>query len=345
LKSHEDSYCPRTGSSNWQWNGEAREISAALGQAGLRAPDRFDGIAILDRTPSGRAATLLLSGGESIRISAGSFRFAVGRTLGWNTIRSDRYSVRSSNGRVMFQGSGSGHGVGLCQDGAEQMGLVGKSYREILGFYFPGAMAGLTGSGLAWQRLGSESITLWTTQPDQDRATLAVAERLAKGAAQRTGFPIPAGIEVRAYPDVETFRNATAEPGWVAAHTARRRIDMQPAAVLRGRVALEPTLFHELLHVLIESQAGPALPLWFREGLVNYLAGEREPAAARAVSDTELRQTGDPEAARRAYAQSTAMVRSLAIRYGETSVLNWVSRGLPPEVARPNTSQPATKSK
>ena len=76
--------------------------------------------------------------GESSRISAGAFRFAMGREVGWNTVRSDRYEVRASNGRLVFEGSGSGHGVGLCQRGADQMGLSGRRYREILAFYYPG---------------------------------------------------------------------------------------------------------------------------------------------------------------------------------------------------------------
>src|ERR1019366_8095369 len=103
----------------------------ALRDSGLRAPDGLDQISILGRTPSGRASTLTLAGASgSVRISADSFRFAVGRELGWNTLRSDRYRVQSSKARIAFEGSGSGHGVGLCQLGAEQMGSEGRPYRD-----------------------------------------------------------------------------------------------------------------------------------------------------------------------------------------------------------------------
>ncbi len=346
LKSHEDMYCKRAGTSAWEWNGDPLQILGALQSSQLRGPHTLDGISIQSRTASGRASTLLLRGGnESIRISASSFRFAVGRDLGWNTLRGDRYEVRSSNGRLIFEGSGSGHGMGLCQTGAEQMGLSGRSYREILAYYYPGTAVGLTGRGLPWQRLRGEVMSLTTTQPDQDRVALGLAEKLARALAQRTRWAIPPDIELRIYPDLDTFRNATGEPGWVAAHTAGRRIHVQPVAVLRSRGALESTLSHEVVHVLMESQGGPALPLWFREGLTEYLDKGRGTGTARIPSESDLRQTSDPARARRAYADAAAMVAGLEQRYGESTVLDWVKRGVPPEVTKASTNHATTNSK
>ena len=166
---------------------DPKRILQALRDSALRAPDGLDRISILGRTPSGRASTLVLTGaGGSVRISADSFRFAVGRALGWNTLRSDRYQVQASGGRIAFEGSGSGHGVGLCQLGAEQMGADGRSYRDILAFYYPGTLVGLTGRGLSWQRLSGDLLTMLTTQPDQDRTVLATADRIEHAIAQRT---------------------------------------------------------------------------------------------------------------------------------------------------------------
>ena len=346
LKSHADPYCSRAGASAWQWSGDPRQILSALAQSQLRAPRELDRVSILDRTPSGRASLLALAGGsESIRISAGSFRFAIGRELGWDTLRSDRYEVHSSGGRIVFEGSGSGHGVGLCQRGAEQMGNDGRNYREILAFYYPGTVVGLTAKGLSWQRLGAESISMLSTRPLEDQYALREAERLARAAAQRTNWPIPPKIELRIYPDLDTFRNATGEPGWVAAHTEGRRIDLQPVAVLRSKDALESTLSHELLHIMMDAQAGPGLPLWFREGLPDFLVSGRGNGIARMPSDAGFRATTDAARARRAYADATAEVAMLVQSYGETTVLGWVKRGLPPEVTKASTSQPATKSK
>ncbi len=40
---------------------------------------------------------------------------------------------------VLIQGGGWGHGVGLCQRGAVAMALAGRTWREILSFYYPGS--------------------------------------------------------------------------------------------------------------------------------------------------------------------------------------------------------------
>jgi len=157
---------------------------------------------------------------------------------------------------------------------------------------------------------------------------------------------------LRIYPDLDSFRNATGEPGWVAAHTEGRRIDLQPVAALRSRDVLDSTLSHELLHVLVElhaPRAASSLPLWFREGLVGYLAGEAKAAQAwqggERPSDADLRQTTDQDKARRADAQAAAAVAALVQTYGESAVLDWAGRGLPAEVTKARTSHDAPKSK
>jgi stage II sporulation protein D len=350
LKSHADAWCTRAGTEQWQWSGDPAKIAKALLASGLRAPRTIEGITVAGQTASGRALALSLSGaGESVRISASSFRFAVGRELGWNTVRSDLYEVQSGGGRVLFQGRGAGHGMGLCQRGADQMGVEGRSYRDILAFYYPGTAVGVTARGLAWQRLGGESVALWTTQPDRDGSVLAIAEREAHLVTQRTHGPLPAHVEIRVYPDMDSFRNSTGEPGWVAAVTEGRRIRMQPAAVLRSHDALDSTVRHELFHVAVEARAAQGLPVWFREGIVEYLAGAAERAyEARAgwepapQVDADVRATSDAARARRAYDDAVRAVTGLVKRYGETTVLDWVARGLPPEVRNASTSQAQT---
>jgi stage II sporulation protein D len=333
LKVHDDPYCLRAGNPDWKWTADPARIAAALKHSGLSTPAVLERIEIARRSPSGRALTLLLEGsGEAVRITASTFRFAMGREIAWNTVQSDHYNVASVGGRVAFDGRGSGHGVGLCQRGADQMGVEGKNYRDILAFYFPGAELGANARGLAWQRLSAESLVLFTTRPSQDSAVLAAAQRELHAALDRTHIAPPAAIELRVYPDVETFRNATGEPGWVAAYTVGSHIQLQPVATLRARNTLDQTLRHELLHVLVESKARPGTPLWFREGLVEYLAGASPIAAAapKPPSDEGLQQTADPARARRAYEQAAQVVAARVNQYGETAVLGWLSRGVPP---------------
>src|SRR5262249_10465437 len=151
-----------------------------------------------ERSDSGRALTLALTGSSTVRISAESFRLAIGRDLGWNTIRSDLYEVRG----LVFQGRGAGHGVGLCQRGAGQMGVAGRGYREILAFYYPGTAVGVTARGISWQRVCGSAICLQSVNPQQDRGVLATAERLAA----RLPWPV-SEVEIRVYPDLDTFRD------------------------------------------------------------------------------------------------------------------------------------------
>jgi len=350
LGSHDDPYClraARSPGSTWQWNADPRAVSDALGKALLRAPQRLERIEIESRTASGRARTLVLAGGaERVRVAAGSFRLAMGRELEWNTVRSDLYRVRTAGGRLVFDGRGSGHGVGLCQSGAQQMGIEGRTWREILAFYYPGTDPGLTARGIPWREILGETVSLWTTRPAADGPLLAMAERLLRAAAERTRLVVPGKVEIRLYPDLDTFRNATGEPGWIAARTQGARVQMQPPEVLRSRGVLEDTLRHELLHVVVEAHAAPGLPLWFREGLVEYL--DRPSAASGGApppADAELQQTADAGRARRAYRDSAAMVASLARRYGETTLFDWLRNGLPPAVKNASSSQAPTKSK
>jgi stage II sporulation protein D len=352
LTSRSDPYCVRAGSSPaWRWSADPRRILQALRDSDLRAPADLDRVAILRRTASGRASILDLEGaGGSERISANSFRFAIGRELGWNLLRSNQYQVRSSAGWIAFEGKGSGHGVGLCQLGAERMGTEGRDFREILAFYYPGTLVGLTARGLSWKRLGDESITILTTQPEEDRAVLQAAEQIEHRIADRTRWPLPQKLELRVYPDLDTFRNVTGEPGWVAAHTEGRRIDLQPSDVLRAKRSLNSTLAHELAHAFIESQAASTprsipLPLWFREGLAGFLEGGSGTGAPQLPSEADLRQRADPARARRAYAEAQAQVGALVQRYGESAVFDWVKLGLPAQVANARTSQPAPNNR
>ena len=75
-------------------------------------------------------ATLLASQGENGRI-------AIGRKLDWDAVPSNNFTAREEGGEVILQGTGQGHGVGLCQRGARTMSQLGSDFRAILNYYFP----------------------------------------------------------------------------------------------------------------------------------------------------------------------------------------------------------------
>jgi stage II sporulation protein D len=69
-----------------------------------------------------------------------TFWTAIGQKLGWDKVPGTRFTMTSArDGAMSFSSTGAGHGVGLCQWGANGLAQQGKSYRQILEYYFPGA--------------------------------------------------------------------------------------------------------------------------------------------------------------------------------------------------------------
>ncbi len=92
-----------------------------------------------ERGSGGRVTKVKLvgSGGASESLVGEDFRLCVGG----HTLRSTYFKIVDEKGYVKFvDGRGFGHGVGLCQYGADRMAKTGKGYREILQFYYPGCI-------------------------------------------------------------------------------------------------------------------------------------------------------------------------------------------------------------
>jgi peptidoglycan hydrolase-like amidase len=64
-------------------------------------------------------------------------RLDVDRRLGWDAVPSNSFTSHSDAGGVVLEGTGEGHGIGLCQAGAKAMAAAGASFREILERYYP----------------------------------------------------------------------------------------------------------------------------------------------------------------------------------------------------------------
>ena len=93
-------------------------------------------IEIITQTPSGRVGSLRATGtaGEAV-IAAKDFRIWVSG----GRMRSTSFTVTVNDDAAEFHGKGWGHGVGLCQWGALGQSLLGRTYRGVLKFYYPGA--------------------------------------------------------------------------------------------------------------------------------------------------------------------------------------------------------------
>ncbi|MBZ5525016.1 MAG: SpoIID/LytB domain-containing protein [Acidobacteriia bacterium] len=335
LPKHEDTYCVRGAPLPWKAEIDRQKLEKALRNQGLQVPEGWSRLEVAVRAPSGRAQKLAFRGaaGPEQMISASALRFAIGRAFGWNEVRSDLYEIENTAGSVIFSGRGSGHGVGLCQAGAEEMAREGKSYREILAFYYPGTSLGASAAaGLQWQRRSGERVELLSTQPEQESDALAAVEKILPALESELGWRLDFKPQIKVYPSLNAYRNSTGQPGWVAAFTRGRTISLQPLATLRSKAILESTLRHELAHLLIEARAHPGAPLWFREGLVLYFADRRDTESvvmSEAEIEAALRHPEDRQHIERAYAAARTRVAKMMEQNGKAVVLDWLNRGLP----------------
>ena len=92
-------------------------------------------IAVTDRTPTGRAIRVRISsGGVSRELQAAEFR----KAAGYAKVRSLKMEIAPVGGEWRLTGEGWGHGVGMCQFGANGMARRGAGFRGILARYYPG---------------------------------------------------------------------------------------------------------------------------------------------------------------------------------------------------------------
>jgi hypothetical protein len=102
-------------------------------------------------------------------------------------LKSSRFEVSRSGSNFVFRGSGFGHGLGLCQEGAHEMAARGLSYQKILEKYFPGTRA--------LPRAGDVSVSTGSGA-DTEQIWLADVFPALKGRAKFTGryaLTVPTG--------------------------------------------------------------------------------------------------------------------------------------------------------
>ena len=69
-------------------------------------------------------------------------RIELGRILGWNALPGYNYMLRRAGDEIVVNGRGEGHGIGLCQHGANAMASSGSDHRLILTYYYPNTVIG-----------------------------------------------------------------------------------------------------------------------------------------------------------------------------------------------------------
>jgi stage II sporulation protein D len=236
------------------------------------------------------------------------FRLSIGRTLGWHHLKSNQWRVEQQRNGLLFMGRGRGHGLGLCQSGANELALTGATREEILQTWFSGATLSRSGAGIRWHT--QQNAAVEAAAPTQAQAQLLALQM--RTALQEAGRRCQCGttkrIELRLYPDVASFRNEAGDAGSTAAALRGPQLLLQP----KPSTAL---LLHEAMHFLLEANTSRSHPRWFREGLVLHLVPE-----SRSESDE--------------YRSALRRVKTLASRFGNDALLRWWREGLPTQQAK-----------
>jgi SpoIID/LytB domain protein len=143
LRGVRDEYCASRPNREW-----TDVVSSSRLAEALKSDSRTDtgarllNVIVSRRDATGRAELLTLEGERRRIVRGWDFKIIVGRKLGWNVLKSSRFEVTRAGSNFIFRGSGFGHGVGLCQEGAHVMAQRGTPYRQILNYYFPGTRVG-----------------------------------------------------------------------------------------------------------------------------------------------------------------------------------------------------------
>jgi len=141
-------WCKSSPRFQWEQKWDAQALTAALQRGGLHlTADEAAGVRSIeatDRSPSGRVTRLRVRlRGRDVVIDGSN---AVRRALpppDLDLLRSAAFTLTTRNdgervGELTLEGTGSGHGVGLCQWGAIGRARAGGTFMAILAAYYPG---------------------------------------------------------------------------------------------------------------------------------------------------------------------------------------------------------------
>jgi len=140
-------YCSGAASCEWgpqRWSKDVVTTRLRSRFPRLREIGRIEKVYVVETTPDGRPTRIAVedADGRGDVLRAEEFRLAVDPT--GRLFRSTRFRVGVDRDGVTFSdGRGYGHGVGLCQWGAQDMARRGATAGRILAHYYPGCRLAL----------------------------------------------------------------------------------------------------------------------------------------------------------------------------------------------------------
>jgi len=130
--------CDRSPRNVWTRQIPQSKLAAALVKFKVAAP--ITAIEAASTDANGRPQEYTVRGAQGdVTIRAGVLRDMVNRALGPTTLPSADFTAAPNGDSFVFAGRGNGHGVGLCQWGANAMAKAGRTAQQILTHYYTGA--------------------------------------------------------------------------------------------------------------------------------------------------------------------------------------------------------------
>jgi SpoIID/LytB domain protein len=328
------------GAPMWATELATNDLFRSFRAAGFRG-DRLRDMKILSRNSSGRVARLRLEGLQPDEISGQDLRVVVGRTLGWQHIKSTAFDLTRTPGGYRLRGHGSGHGVGLCVIGSARRAEAGEKADDILHRYFPGLPIAVPPDAFlasTARRLDARAAADPRVRPESPAApprfvsnlsiTLPPADEIQRGSiidataqareelARTLGVTAPT-LTLRFHPTADSYERATALPWFTSGAVVDGAIHLLPMTTLRERGVLDRTIRRELVRVMTDA-ALSGRPLWVREGAALYFSDEplapnardqKATAVSRRVAcprDSDLLRPSSAGALTDAYARARA---------------------------------------
>ena len=126
-------HCNKSKYFNWKTKLGKNEIEKKLSTTKTKL-NRIRNLVTEEIGPGGHCSTIKIEDtGGTKRFNANDFRLLIGP----NNLRSTSFRVKDEGRSFIFEGSGWGHGVGLCQHGTQDMAKSGFKWFDILKHYYP----------------------------------------------------------------------------------------------------------------------------------------------------------------------------------------------------------------
>jgi len=128
-------FCKNSPYYEWNYSFDIEKFVIKLKVNGYNIGDKIKNILLLSKTNHGRIKNLQIVGNKNtVEISGETLR----KILGYNNLKSTKiYKIEVKDNKIYFYGKGWGHGVGLCQWGANELTKQGKSFKEVIEYYYP----------------------------------------------------------------------------------------------------------------------------------------------------------------------------------------------------------------